>query len=74
MQGVKEWYEKMTNELKDAKIKYQRDELNLLNEQKRQKATLTDLEDLVDDLVDDIIGSIRKEHTNFDNNWLATYE
>ena len=33
-----------------------------------------DLEDLVDDLVDDIISSVRKEHTNFDNNWLPLYE
>ena len=29
---------------------------------------------MVDDLVDDIIGAIRKEHTNFDNNWLPLYE
>lgn len=29
---------------------------------------------MVDDLVDDIIGAIRKEHTNFDNGWLPTYE
>lgn len=28
----------------------------------------------MDDLVDEIISSIRKEHTNFDNNWLALYE
>ena len=35
---------------------------------------MTDLEDLVDDLVDDIINSIRKEQTNFDNNWLPLYE
>ena len=41
---------------------------------KRQHATLSDLEDLVDDLVDEIIGSVRKEHTNFDNNWLPHYE
>ena len=33
-----------------------------------------DLEDLVDDLVDDIISAVRKEHTNFDNNWLPLYE
>ena len=33
-----------------------------------------DLEDLVDDLVDDIINSVRKEHSNFDNNWLPLYE
>ena len=46
----------------------------MLADQQRQKATLTDLEDLVDDLVDEIIGAIRKEHTNFDNNWLPMYE
>jgi len=45
-----------------------------LADQKREKATKLDLEDLVDDLVDDIIGAIRKEHTNFDNNWLPLYE
>jgi len=35
---------------------------------------MRDLEDLVDDLVDDIISSVRKEHTNFDNNWLPLHE
>lgn len=35
---------------------------------------MRDLEDLVDDLVDDIIGAVRKENTNFDNNWLPSYE
>ena len=28
----------------------------------------------MDDLVDDIINAVRKEHTNFDNNWLPLYE
>lgn len=46
----------------------------LVADQSRQRATMTDLEDLVDDLVDDIINSIRKERTNFDNNWLPLYE
>ena len=46
----------------------------MLADQKRQHATLRDLEDLVDDLVDDIIGTVRKEHTGFDNNWLPTFE
>ena len=32
------------------------------------------MEDLVDDLVDDIINAVRKEHTNFDNEWLPLYE
>ena len=64
----------MTNQLKEAKTKFQTDEATLLQDQKRQTATLNDLEDLVDDLVDDIIGAIRKEHTNFDNNWLPTFE
>lgn len=35
---------------------------------------MNDLEDLVDDLVDEVISSIRKEQTNFDNNWLPIYE
>ena len=35
---------------------------------------MRDLEDLVDDIVDDIIHSIRREHTNFDNNWLPLVE
>lgn len=42
--------------------------------QKRQHATLSDLEDLVDDLVDEVITSLRREHTNFDNNWLPSFE
>ena len=28
----------------------------------------------MDDLVDDIINEVRKEHTNFDNNWPPLYE
>lgn len=28
----------------------------------------------MDDLVDEIINSVRKEHTNFDNNWLPHTE
>ena len=35
---------------------------------------INDFEDLVDDLGDEIIGSIRKELTNFDNSWLPHYE
>lgn len=43
-------------------------------DQKRQRATIMDLEDLVDDLVDDIVCAVRREQTNFDNNWLPLYE
>ena len=64
----------MTAQLREAKSKFQKDETALLNVQKRQRATLTDLEELVDDLVDEVIGSLRREHTNFDNNWLPAYE
>ena len=74
LEGVKEWYDKMTGQLKDAKQKFQEDQGGLLHTQKRQHATLNDLEDLVDDLVDEVIGSIRREHTNFDNNWLPSFE
>ena len=35
---------------------------------------MRDLEDLIDDMVDDVIGAIRKEHTNFDNQWLPLHE
>ena len=64
----------MIAQLREAKSKFQKDETALLNVQKRQRATLTDLEELVDDLVDEVIGSLRREHTNFDNNWLPAYE
>lgn len=64
----------MTEQLNEAKQKFQREEAVLIADQSRQRATMTDLEDLVDDLVDDIINSIRKEQTNFDNNWLPLYE
>ena len=74
LDGVKEWYDKMTDQLKQAKTKFQSDESALIADQKRQQATLRDLEDLVDDLVDDIINKVRQEHTNFDNNWLPLYE
>ena len=60
--------------MKEAKTKFQADESALIADQKRQHATLRDLEDLVDDLVDDIINEVRKEHTNFDNNWLPLHE
>ena len=64
----------MQAQLTETRTKYQQDEAGLLADQKRQHATLRDLEDLVDDLVDDIIGTVRKEHTGFDNNWLPTFE
>ena len=57
-----------------AKNEYETQNDQLLAEQKKQKNTIENLEDLIEDTIDDCIEGIRKEKTNFDNEWLPTYE
>jgi len=71
---VQLWKQKMKDTLAEARQKYEKDAGVTQLKQNKQKTTLKDLAELIEDTVDEIIGAVRKEKTNFDNAWLPTHE